>query len=98
MDSSTESVGLLANWWEYWRRLGGSREKRAALSQGEPAEVQAAHDLVENRVWVSGPGAVELLVALNDESATCAASVRSGRRCARARTRRRVIVRLRRRD
>jgi hypothetical protein len=66
VNSSTESLELLANWWECWRRFAGSREERKALSRGEPADVQAAHDLVEHRVRVGGPGAVELLVALNN--------------------------------
>jgi hypothetical protein len=57
---------LIASWWEYWRRARGSRDERKALSVGEPVEVCAAHELVEQRIDLGGAQAVDLLAALAD--------------------------------
>lgn len=62
MDGVTDD--LIANWWEYRRRARGSRDERKALSLGEPVEVCAAHELVEQRINLGGAQAVDLLATL----------------------------------
>ena len=57
---------LIANWWEYWRRVKGNRGERKALSLGQPVEVCAADQLVEQRIDAGGAQAVQLLAALAD--------------------------------
>lgn len=66
MTDRTWDNTMLANWWEHHRLMSGTREERAALNHGEPAEVQAAWDAVDELVDAGGPDAVDMLAALID--------------------------------
>ena len=55
---------LATRWYDYWRRLSGSREERKALQAGEPRDVVAAAEWVSELVEGGGVVAVVALVAL----------------------------------
>jgi hypothetical protein len=55
---------LAIRWYDYWRRLSGTRAERKALEAGKPSEVVAAHDWVADRIEAGGLAAVEVLATL----------------------------------
>jgi hypothetical protein len=66
--SNSDFDALSFNWWAYQRLARGSREERKALELGQPAEAQAALDIVAATVESGTADAVRLLVALEDDA------------------------------
>jgi hypothetical protein len=55
---------LAMRWYDYWRRLSGTRAERKALEAAEPSDVVAAHDWVAERIEAGGLAAVQVLATL----------------------------------
>jgi hypothetical protein len=55
---------VVDGWWRYQRLLVGARSDRKALELGEPQDVVAAAEVVDDRVCSGGPEALDLVAAL----------------------------------
>ncbi len=51
-------------WFDYWRRVGGTRDERKALDSGHPAAVCAAHEHVEACIRIGGAVAIDVITVL----------------------------------
>jgi hypothetical protein len=69
---------IVRGWWEYHRRARGSQEERKGPELGEPAEVQVAHDIVEQVMDEGTSSALDLLAALVDAAPHAEAVVAVG--------------------
>jgi hypothetical protein len=59
-----EIGAVVEGWWRYQRLSAGTRSDRKALEVGEPGDVVAAVEAVDDRVFTGGPEALDLVAAL----------------------------------
>lgn len=63
-EGGSETGAIADGWWRYQRLSVGPRSDRKALELGEPQDVVAAVEAVDDCVLIGGPEALDLVAAL----------------------------------